>query len=634
MALARQLYGFALMALIVGVLGGCAFQEMRSLEPTTEIELPSVRRILFSGNEHFGPRTLRKAMSTQPRPVWQFWRRGDPYDPKTLEADLLRLRKYYFDRGFLHTSATISDVQEDPEANNVIIKIAIDEGPVTRVKSLQIGGIVPLALRRQRLLGNLPLQPGNPLNKEDFDNSKAKLLLELQNAGHARADVIPQTVVDKETHEADVTFTLHPGDRTPFGRITITGEHQAPEYVLRRELTVQEGAPYSVTGLHDSEKNLNKLGIIRAVTTRALNLEQATGPLDVSFQVIERKPRTGEFGIGASSLESFRYQAKWTHRNVFGKAEEFSMLARVSGIQQGLETELFDPYVLSRKNSLTHRLFALNNKSIDTDPFGIMNTLFDIVDPYPAYDFVTFGGGSRLEHDFTKKLRGTLGLELTANRFYDVDQNADPATLAGAEDNILFIQSSGLEWNKRNDDLNPTRGMLLRGSLEHSNSHLLSDVSFAKLSLEGRYYWPFRWEMVIATRLRVGGIEPYGGSEIIPSNVRFFAGGAGSVRGFANNRLGPLDTSGNPIGGNSLIEGSLEVRFPVVRGWGGAVFVDFGNVFDSALSYRLADLRYTGGAGIWYVTPIGPLRMDVAFVIDRREGDQTAPFYFNIGQAF
>jgi outer membrane protein assembly complex protein YaeT len=624
----------ALLLLFLGALSGCALLEEKGPEPRG-VELDTVREINFTGNEAFRASTLLKAMSTQPAPFWQFWRSGDPYNPETLEADLRRIQKYYFDRGYLSTEARISKVTEDRENNTVTIEIVIDEGPRTVVESIQIDGTVPPALApMERLLRELPLRATKPLNKEDFDQSRAKLLLQMQNAGYARAAVIPHTVVDEQSHEAKVTFTLRPGDVTPFGEITISGEKLIPEYVLRRELTVAEGDPYSVTELRESEKNLYELPILRGVTTRALNLDAPTGPVNVDFEVIERKLRTGELSIGASSLESFRYQARWTQRNFFGEAERFSMLAQVSGIQQGLEAELFEPYVLSRRNSAIHNVYALNNKNIQTEPFGIMDTLFDIVDPYPAYDFVTFGGSSRLAHDFSRKLVGAVGLELSANRFYNVDKNADPITIEGAEDNILFIQSAGLDWNNRDDVLNPTRGALLRGGIEHSNTAVLSDVNFVKMVLEGRYYRPLRRRTILATRLRIGGIEPYGDSTSVPSNVRFFAGGAGSVRGFANNRLGPLDLNGNPIGGNSLIEGSVELRFPITRTWGGALFVDFGNVFTPALTYRLADLRYTGGLGVRYFTPVGPLRLDLAFILDREDGDQTAPLYFSIGQAF
>jgi outer membrane translocation and assembly module TamA len=177
---------------------------------------------------------------------------------------------------------------------------------------------------------------------------------------------------------------------------------------------------------------------------------------------------------------------------------------------------------------------------------------------------------------------------------------------------------------------------LLRGRLDHSTTGLLSDVSFAKFELEGRHYLPIWWRMIFATRLLLGSIQPYGATETaeIPRNVRFFSGGPGSVRGFRLNRLGPLDSDGDPVGGNSLIEGSVELRFPIAGQFWGALFVDFGNVFSEPLTYRLNDLRYAAGPGIRYMTPIGPIRLDIGFVIDPRSNEDSSRLEFSIGQAF
>jgi outer membrane translocation and assembly module TamA len=176
--------------------------------------------------------------------------------------------------------------------------------------------------------------------------------------------------------------------------------------------------------------------------------------------------------------------------------------------------------------------------------------------------------------------------------------------------------------------------MVLRGRLEHANDTLVSDVSFIKLILEARHYQRLWRQMILATRLLVGGIQPYGNSDDVPFNVRFFAGGPGSVRGFALNRLGPLDDNGDPIGGNSLIEGSVELRLPIVGDLGGALFVDFGNVFRDSFTYKLDDLRYVVGPGIRYNTPIGPLRFDVGIIVNRRADEDFGRVELSIGQAF
>jgi outer membrane protein insertion porin family len=628
------LLGRFLLILVVLSVSACAARGPQVSESDLGAMGPEVRELTFRGNKQFSAWTLRKEMETKPRAFPQFWKRGSDYNPSTLKADVLRLRKFYFDRGFLDTTIRVAKVQKYSKENAVSIEVEIEEGQATVVKSVHIAGKVPPELpSKEVLLAALPLRPGKSINKEQFDKSKSTLLLRLQNAGYARAQVVPHTEVNAKKHEAVVTYTLEPGQRTYIEHISIKGSDRVPEYVIRRQLDIEKGDAYSIKALKNNQTRLYDLGMFRSVTPRILNLNEAGTPLDIEFEVHERKPRTFQLGIGASSVESMRYEVKWTHRNLFNEAERLSLLARISGIVQGMEADLHEPYFLNRDTSLTHKLFVYNNKRIDTDPFGILDSIFDIVDPQPGYNLLTMGGESRIEHDFTKKLTGTLGIELTQNDFYDIDPSL-VEDLESVEDNKLFIQFGELAWNTRDDNLNPTRGGLLHAKIGHSNTALLSDVNFAKLTLEGRYYLQFLGRTVLATRLKIGGIEPYSETKNVPSNVRFFAGGAGSIRGFLFNRVGPLDSSGNPLGGSSLLEGSLELRFPLTDSFSGALFVDFGNVWSTPFTYRLDDLRYGVGPGIRYLTPVGPLRLDLGFVVDRREGERSFRFEFSIGQAF
>ena len=627
----KVLWTILLSSLMLLAVAGCASRQVKLPGEPFVIALPEVKRVSISGNSQFSSFSLRRVMVTQGRPLLQPWEQGEPYDPGILEADMLRLRKFYFDRGFLDASATVTGIHEDPESNAVRVEIAISEGPETIVKDVRIAGTLPPELpAKDLMLTELPLRPEDRLSKEPFDQSVSKLMEYLESIGYPRANVAPNTRVDKETHQATVIFTLEPGERRTFGHISIRGAEQVPEHVIKRMITVQEGGIFSQNSVTESRNNIFDLGMFRGVIPRALNLDETDDPVDLEFEVQERKPRAIEFGMGISSVESVRYKAEWSHRNIFGEAQSLRLLGRITGISQTLEVGLHDPYLYSPNTRADYRIFALNNKRIRTDPFDI----FNIVDPYPAYNFLTSGAEWRLEHDFSNRLAGITGLELTSTDFYNIDLSPEQAILEGAIDNSLFVQFVEAQWNNRNDNMNPTRGELLRGKLDHSNTALISDISFAKLELEGRYYQPLFSNTVLATRLRIGGIEPYDGSSIIPSNVRFFAGGPGSVRGYQLNRLGPLDSSGNPIGGNSLIEGSVEVRYPILGNVGGTAFVDFGNVFIPGFTYRLDELKYSVGIGLTYMTPVGPLRAEVAHAIDPEDRDYTSLFFFSIGHAF
>ena len=614
----------------------CASRQPTVAQAEDTQVFPEVRQITFRGNTHFSSGTLRKLMATQQRPLFPPWRRGEPYNPPTLDADLLRLKKHYFDHGFLETSVRVDELQEDAEKQTVRIVIAIDEGPRTLVTAVALEGTIPPALPpAATLLEALPLRPKQPLTKEDFDRSRALLLTHLRNASYARAQVIPRTEVDPEQHTAAVTFTLAPGSETAFGRISIRGAQQVEEQAIRRQLTIHEGQRASDKDLNASADAIYSLGMFQAVTPRAVNPEAADEPLDVEFEVLERKPHSLQFSVGYSTTEGFRTQAEWTHRNLFAGAQQLTLLARLASIEQRGEVKLRLPYFLAPRTAFTQTLFVRNEQEVG---FRTSGGVFGVSgEAQPAFDLFSVGTESRVEHRFTKTLSGVVGLNFSRNDFSNVDRAALTAADLSeeiAEDNTLLVQFVEVQRNTSDSLLNPTRGMVLRGRIDLSTTALVSDVSFVKLVLEARHYLPLSQRLLLATRLKLGGIEPYGASTDVPFNVRFFAGGPGSVRGFELNRLGPLNADGDPIGGLSLIEGSAELRFPLFGDLGAALFVDFGNVFASSFTYRLGDLRYAVGPGLRYNTIVGPLRFDVGFIVDRRPGENFGRIEISIGQAF
>ena len=600
--------------------------------------LPEVRKITFRGNNTFKSPPLRKAMATTQRPLLPPWKRGGPFNRPTLEADLQRLQRYYFHRGFLKTTAEIADVREAQEANTVDIVISITEGPATHVAEVRVhmdGSWPPELPAAEILAAELPLQPQARLTKAAFDASKAHLLTRMHNAGYARAGVKPLTEVDTEADKAKITFTLIPAPRTSFGRLTIDGATQVRERAIRRKLLISEGETYSEARLTESAEAIYGLGMFQAVTPRAVNMEELDEPLDIAFTVRERKPRTLRLGVGFSTVQRFHFLVEWTHRNVFRGAQRLRLTGTMGSFVQEIRGELFFPFVIQRRMNLTLSLFVRNEQEINTDPLGIGDTLFTIEDPQPDFDLFSAGGETRLGYQFTRTLQAFTGVQLSLNDFRNVDESIEDETDSEVtEDNILLVQFAELRWATSTNLLNPTKGHVLRGRVDHANDAFISDVSFVKLVAEARHYQPLWWGMLFATRVLVGTIEPYAGSDDIPFNLRFFAGGPGSVRGFAVRRLGPLDDEEDPIGGKSLLEGSAELRFPIVGQLGGALFFDFGNVFRDSFTYKLDELRYAVGPGIRYNTPVGPLRLDVGFIMERRKDEDFGRVEFSIGQAF
>jgi outer membrane protein assembly complex protein YaeT len=600
--------------------------------PTTR-PLPEVRRITFTGNSQFSSRTLLGEMVTKPRPSLQFWQHGEPYNPPTLQEDLLYIKKYYFDRGFLETTAQVARVQENAEENTVTIEIVITEGLPTQVTAVHLTGSIPPELPPiQDLIAALPLSAGKRLNKADFDRSKELLLTRLHNATYARAAVVPDTVIDQEAHTAEVTFALHPGTATTFGPITIEGAKLVYERAIRRQLRIQDGDPYHADTLKKSVDAIYGLGMFRAVTPRVLNPNEQDAPMDIAINVLERQPHSVQVGLGFSTVEQLRGEVQWTHRNVWGGAEQLNVSAKGSSIQQAGEARLLLPYFLVQDTSLTQTAFARNQPKLTQDALGLGNTLFSIENTSPGYALFSVGGETRVTHQFSQTWSGAGGFEFSRNEFSNVDSELIGTGIA--DDNTLLIQFVEAKWDTSNSLLNPTRGLVVRGELDHSTTALVSTTSFVKLLLEARHYYPLTERIILATRLSIGGIEPYAGSETVPGNVRFVTGGPGSIRGYAPNRVGPLDSQDRPLGGNSLLVGSVELRFPITGDLGGVVFVDAGNVYSGSFSYNLGDLRVGVGPGIRYNTPVGPLRVDFGIALHPRASDKFGRLDFSIGQSF
>ena len=619
------------------MLGACTSRPALRPEALTDT-FPEVRSVNLAGNETFGDARLRRVMGTQQRPLLSPWKRGSDYNPSAVDADLLRLQKYYFDRGYLDVRATVDRVEADESANTVQLHIRIEEGEVTVLREVEVrveGAMPPELPTVEALASDLPLRVDEPITKAAFDASRDQLLLALQSAGYARATVRPRTEVDREAHEAFVRFTLEAGERTAFGQVTIRGAASVRPEAIRRRLTFEPGAVYSPGDVADSRAAIYDLGMFRAVTPRSLNPEAADEPLDIEFEVSERPPRSFEVGLGLSTIERFRLQVGWTFRNIFGGAQHLSLSGKASSLGTMLESRFHLPHLVTPHTRFTQTAYVDSQQEINTDPLGLTSGIFDVEDAQPAFDVLRYGAESRVDHQFDRMFGGAAGLEVSSNTFSHVD----PLVVRelGSEvgvDHFLLIQFAELTWNTSDRPINATRGFLALLRAEHSSAGMLSDFDFVKAVIEGRRYLPLWRRTTLAGRLKLGFAQPYGGSDVVPFNVRFYAGGPGSIRGFGLNRVGPRAADGAPLGGRSLIEGSLELRFTAIGELGGVFFVDFGQVFEASLDYHPEALRYAVGPGVRYNTPIGPVRFDVGFIIDRRDDEPFGHIELSILQAF
>jgi outer membrane protein assembly complex protein YaeT len=340
--------------------------------------------------------------------------------------------------------------------------------------------------------------------------------------------------------------------------------------------------------------------------------------VDIRLTVKEGKMRTIRIGVGYGTEDQARIQGSWTHRNLFGSGQQFTVGGRASFILQEAGANFQQPFFLDRVTDLNGDITYSRKDQV-------------------SFDETSLSAGARINRSFSPTVKGFLGYMLQFSEFSNISPAAvDLLPPEAIESTRIALAALGLQRSTVDDFLNPSRGLVTTLLFEQSEPFLGSDLRFLRGTVEAKSYLSLLHGIIFASRLKLGVIQSLeANEEEIPLNQRFFSGGSTSVRGFERNRLGPLDRGGDPLGGNSLLEGSLEFRFPLfLKDLRGVVFLDVGNVYPDTLDYDLGNLRYGAGPGLRYHTPIGPIRFDLAFNLDRRQKEDSFELYFSIGQAF
>jgi outer membrane protein assembly complex protein YaeT len=350
-------------------------------------------------------------------------------------------------------------------------------------------------------------------------------------------------------------------------------------------------------------------------------MEGAATELPIRILLKESKKQTVRTGVGYGTEDQFRGRLEWEIRDFLGDGRRLEFDVKASSITQLFEANFLQPYVFGHQWTLASKAGIIHEDQQAFENRKIYTT-------------------TMIDYKIDSQLSSRFGYSFEANRLLDVNLDLLAREPIDSENQEFLVSSllGGLSWVKVDDPLNPKSGFQFLPNLEWASVAFGSEVDFVKMSLEGRGYVPVKDYGVLAGKLLWGTIVSLEDTNGIPVFKRFFAGGSNSVRGYPYQRLGPLDDDGDPIGGLTLLEGSVEARFPVpfYKSLEGVVFFDFGNVYEEHFSLFQEGLRYTSGCGIRYMTPVGPIRLDIGYELNPPKQDFFQPyqFYFSIGQAF
>lgn len=524
------------------------------------------------------------------------------YERGTLEK-LLRSRGYYDGR-----------VRQSVTDGEILYRVV--PGPLYRIKSLEVN--MPPHLKSG--FPGVGLREGEPLEAEKVTEGVKRIENYLaENACLLNVDVDYQATVIHSEHAARLEYRVAQSPEVNIGQVYVEGVTTVDEDFLRKRLKLEPGDCFSRGKMDAAKLRLLRTNLIAGVNAEVS--EPSAGIVDITFLVIERKHRTIRLGVGYTSDEGAGVSAGWEHRNILGRGEKIEVETRVNEVKQSLKTELLVPRFFRDDQDFSAKAEASNEER----------------DSYEARS-VTIGGIISRRH--TKHRTFSVGSEL---KFSKVQEEGEQS-----ENYNLLSFPLGLKIDTTDNLLDAHKGATVALEVKPYFDLRGSGTRFVKNTLVATGYLTAeetRFDPTLAVRIKAGVISGIDNLDI-PADERFYAGGGGSVRGYAYQALGPRrlipstvpgepPTLSDPIGGRALSEVSFEGRFRFTETWGGVLFLDGGNAYaDPQPSFN--DLYWGVGLGVRYMTSFAPLRFDIAFPLDRRDDldDSSYQIYVSLGQAF
>ena len=514
--------------------------------------------------------------------------------------------------------AALDAIDSHPDGEDLAFAFNVDTGPVFKVSSLAIRGAQTASLPDIDM-SKLGLAIGDPADAAAIIAAQDQVLTQYREQGFALASVKREVIIDRAKDAAEITYYVTTGPIARMGPVTFSGTEKINTAFLQRRVPFKEGEVYDPAKIEALRGKLTSLGVFNAVRIKQPTALDPNGELPIDVELTDRLQRSIGFGASYETQLGFGVSGFWVHRNLFGEAESLRLTAEVNHIGQGL--------AISDTGFLVRADFRKPDWWLpDQDGRASAEVVRAVL---PAYfrNAVAFTGGIDRVISPVWTVRVGLAGEISQERRVSESIWTD-YRLIGVPATVLI--------NQANSDTDPTRGWRLQLDATPYVDVGPNNDFFAILRLTGRTYFDLGdpGRSVLALRASFGS-EPTNNIPGIPPSKLFYAGGGGSVRGFVYQSAGPRDAFHNPLGGASVVEGSVEFRQRIGRSFGAVAFVDAGSAYPDMLpDFNLFAPRVGAGVGARYYTDFGPIRLDVGFPLNRREGDPAFGVYVSLGQAF
>ncbi|MFZ5528217.1 MAG: outer membrane protein assembly factor BamA [Pseudomonadota bacterium] len=616
--LSRSLYGAEVVTTITPV-------ERNRVNVTftvTEGEIAKIKNVRITGNQAFSESTLKSQMELTTGGWLTWYTKSDQYSRAKLNADLETIKAYYQNRGYLDFRIDSTQVSISPDKQDISITINVTEGIKYTVTSVRLEG--EFLGKEEEFRSLVSVKPGEPYKAEDVASTTKAFTDKFAAYGYAFARVEFRPEADREKGQVAAVFQAQPQRRAYVRRVNVAGNSRTRDEVVRREFRQYESAWYDGQKIKLSRDRVDRLGYFKQVSVDTAEVPGTQDQVDLTMTVEEKPTGNLMLGAGFSSADKLSLSASIKQDNVFGSGNYLGLEFNTSKFNRTVVLSTTDPYFTDIGISRSVDLFYRTTRPLRTQGgdyelitpgaairFGV---------PFTEFDTVFFGIGIE-----QTTIKGDVGLPVSyylyREQFGDRSLSI-PLTLGWARDG-------------RDSVLVPNAGSYQRVNLEWG---VAGDTRYIKTNLQYQQYWPLARGFTLGINGELGWGKGLSGKPY-PIFKNFFGGGLGTVRGFDQNSLGPVDVQGAYIGGTKRINLNTELYVPfpgsgndrTLRLFG---YADAGNVWGEDQTTSLDDLRASVGIGISWVSPVGPLKLSYGEPIRKFDHDKIQKLQFQIGTAF
>ena len=583
-----------------------------------------IRRINISGNKTYPTKRLLKLMKT--KKAWLF--NPGILKEEVLNEDIKRIEEFYKSGGFQDVKIDYK-VTRDPKKPFIYIDIQIEEGKKYLVGKVSIEGNSVVSESDIRKV--LKCLEGKVFSqaqmKEDISNIQGIYF----DKGYIFAQVKEAVSVDTDTGRVDITYKIIENEVGYVNKIKIRGNVKTKDIVIRRELRIYPGERFDGAKLRRSKERLQNLGFFEEVSFDTEDTE-FPNKKDLIVDVKEAKTGTFSFGGGYSTVDEFvgfveieQRNFDWKNFPYFtGDGQDLKLRASFGTLTDSYVLSFTEPWFLDYPISFGFDAYRQRHERETDVGYG--------------YDERRTGGDIRFGKEFTEYLRGDLAYRYDTIEISGVREDATQDLKKEEGKNSISSMEFSLTQDKRDNRFLPTQGYLLTGSLQIAGGPFSGDKDFFKFFGRTSKYFPLWLNSVLEVRMRLGLADAYGDSEEVPIYERFFAGGAYTIRGYEERKIGPFDSvTKDPLGGNSLLIGNIEYTYPLFDFLRTAVFFDSGNVWEKVSDLGSGGFKSSFGFGLRLKTPLGPISLDYGIPLNKEPGEEkksNGRFHFSVGYGF